>query len=253
MKHTVAKHTVTIEKIIPGGKGLARTADGQVVMTPFTLPNESVLVKENTKKSGYIEGSLDRVLSPSTARIEPPCPLYGECGGCDLQHGSYAEQLRIKSGIVAESLHRAKVPIEHIQKHVQDTVASPADIVASPLQWGYRYRLRLKINPAGQLGFFKKRSNDFLPVSHCPVAAQGINSALAELSDSRILRSLAETFPAIELQESPADGKITLVLRGEKQKPPSAALQTLGKSLIFIRWGGLHGKNFFILPHNQIH
>ncbi|RWX44177.1 23S rRNA m(5)U-1939 methyltransferase, partial [Candidatus Electrothrix marina] len=231
------KHTLTIEKIIPGGKGLARTADGQVVMIPFTLPNESVLVKEDRKKSGYIEGELDRVLSPSAARIEPPCPLYGECGGCDLQHGSYAEQLRIKSGIVAESLHRAKVPIEHIQKHVQDTVASP-------LQWGYRYRLRLKINPAGQLGFFKKRSNDFLPVSHCPVAAQGINSALAELSDSRILQSLAGTCPEIELLESPADGKMTLVLRGEKQKPPSAALQTLGKSPYIHQVGWAARKEF---------
>ncbi|RWX43288.1 TRAM domain-containing protein, partial [Candidatus Electrothrix communis] len=50
------KHTVTIEKIIPGGKGLARTADGQVVMIPFTLPNESVLAREDTKKSGYLEG-----------------------------------------------------------------------------------------------------------------------------------------------------------------------------------------------------
>ncbi|WLE98588.1 MAG: class I SAM-dependent RNA methyltransferase [Candidatus Electrothrix communis] len=238
MKHTVTKHTVTIEKIIPGGKGLARTADGQVVMIPFTLPNESVLVKEDTKKSGYIEGELDRVLSPSAARIEPPCSLYGECGGCDLQHGNYQEQLNIKKGIVEESLHRAKVPLEHVQKHVQDTVASP-------LQWGYRYRLRLKINPAGQLGFFKKRSNEFLPVSHCPVAAQGINSALAELSDSRILQSLAGTCPEIELLESPADGKITLVLRGEKHKtPPSTTLQALATSPYINHVGWTSRKGF---------
>ncbi|MDU9048753.1 MAG: class I SAM-dependent RNA methyltransferase [Candidatus Electrothrix sp. Rat3] len=237
MKHTATKHTVTIEKVIPGGKGLARTADGQVVMTPFTLPNEGVLVKEDKKKSGYLEGKIERILSPSPARIKPLCPLYGECGGCDLQHGSYAEQLRIKKGIVAESLHRAKVPIEHVQKHVQDTVASPA-------QWGYRYRLRLKINPAGQLGFFKKRSNDFLPVSHCPVATQGINAALAELSETGILQPLAGLYREVELMESPADGKITLVLRGEKQKPPSATLQALATSPCIHQVGWAARKKF---------
>ncbi|MGB5684233.1 MAG: class I SAM-dependent RNA methyltransferase [Candidatus Electrothrix sp.] len=242
MKHTVTKHTVTIEKVIPGGKGLARTADGQVIMIPFTLPNESVLVKEDTKKSGYIEGELDRVLSPSAARIEPPCPLYGECGGCDLQHGSYAEQLRIKSGIVAESLHRAKVPIEHIQKHVQYHMQ---DTVASPLQWGYRYRLRLKINPAGQLGFFKKRSNDFLPVSHCPVAAQGTNSALAGLNETGVLQPLAGLYPEVELLESPADEKITLILRGDNHKtPPSATLQALTTAPYIHQVGWASRKGF---------
>ncbi|CAK8713164.1 23S rRNA m(5)U-1939 methyltransferase [Candidatus Electrothrix laxa] len=244
MKHTVTKHSVTIEKIIPGGKGLARTADGQVVMTPFTLPDEIVLVKEDRKKSGYIEGSIEQILSPSSARIEPPCPLYGECGGCDLQHGSYAEQLRIKREIVAESLYRAKVSIEHVQKHLQNHVQ---DAVASPAQWGYRYRLRLKISATGQLGFFKKRSNDFFPISHCPVAVQGINSTLAGLSETGILQPLASLYPEIELIESPADGKITLVLRGEKQKPSSAALQALATSPYInqVEWTSRKGFQYF--------
>ncbi|MCI5159536.1 MAG: TRAM domain-containing protein, partial [Candidatus Electrothrix sp. AUS1_2] len=86
-KHTI--HTVTIEKIIAGGQGLARTSAGQVVMTPFTLPGEQVLIREKKNKSGYLEGHLEQILSPSPARVTPPCPLYGECGGCDLQHGSY--------------------------------------------------------------------------------------------------------------------------------------------------------------------
>jgi 23S rRNA (uracil1939-C5)-methyltransferase len=244
MKHTVTKHTVTIEKIIPGGKGLARTADGQVVMTPFTLPDESVLVKEDRRKSGYLEGSIEKILSPSPARIEPPCPFYGECGGCDLQHGSYPEQLRIKREIVAESLRRAKVPIEHVQKHLQNYMQ---DTVASSARWGYRYRLRLKISPSGQLGFFKKRSNDFLPVNRCPVAAQGINVALAELSETRALQPLAGTCPEVELLESPADGKITLVLRGEKRKPrkpPTAALQALAENPSLHQVGRVSRKGF---------
>jgi len=227
------KHTVTIEKIIPGGKGLARTADGQVVMIPFTLPAEGVLIREDTKKSGYIEGSIDKVLSPSPARIEPLCPLYGECGGCDVQHGNYQEQLNIKRGIIEESLHRAKVPIEH----VDNTLASPA-------QWGYRYRLRLKISPSGKLGFFKKKSNEFLPVSHCPVAAAGINSALAELTEAEALLPLTGLYPELELLASPADGKITLVLRSDKQKPPTSVLQELAKNSYIHQVGWISRKGF---------
>jgi 23S rRNA (uracil1939-C5)-methyltransferase len=129
------KHTVTIEKIIAGGKGLARTAEGQVIMTPFTLAGENLVVSEEKKKKGYLEGKIESILSPSPARITPPCSLYGECGGCNLQHASYQEQLRVKKGILVESLHRAKVPAEHVD-----------DPLPSPTQWGYRYRLRLKLD-----------------------------------------------------------------------------------------------------------
>ncbi|MCI5148463.1 MAG: hypothetical protein D3916_03545, partial [Candidatus Electrothrix sp. MAN1_4] len=89
-------HTVTIEKIIAGGKGLARTAEGQVAMIPFTLASEQLVISEEKKKSSYIEGRIAKVLSPSPARITAPCPLYEESCGCYLQHGSYPEQLRIK-------------------------------------------------------------------------------------------------------------------------------------------------------------
>ena len=216
------KHTVTVEKIIASGKGLARTAEGQVVMTPFTLSGEKLLLNEEKKKSGYIEGSIDRILLPSPARITVPCPLYEECGGCDLQHGSYPEQLRIKKEIIRESLLRAKIPLTSEQ--LDDPLASPA-------QWGYRYRLRLKINPSGQLGFFKKKSNTFLPITECLVASQGICSAVTALNKTGILQPLAQTTKTsleIELLESPADGKITLVFRGNKRKIlPPALLQKL--------------------------
>ncbi|MCW5211614.1 class I SAM-dependent RNA methyltransferase [Desulfobulbus sp. TB] len=213
------KHTVTVEKIIASGKGLTRTAEGQVVMIPFTLSGEKLLINQEKKKSGYIEGSIDRILSPSPARITAPCPLYGVCGGCDLQHGSYPEQLSIKKEIIRESLLRAKIPLTSQQ------LDNP---LASPVQWGYRYRLRLKINPSGQLGYFKKKSNTFLLITECLVASQGLCSAVVELNKSGILQPLAKICSEIELLESPADGKITLVFRGNKRKTlPPALLQKL--------------------------
>uniref|UniRef100_UPI0040568AB5 class I SAM-dependent RNA methyltransferase n=1 Tax=Candidatus Electrothrix sp. TaxID=2170559 RepID=UPI0040568AB5 len=230
------KHTVTIEKIIASGKGLARTAEGQVIMIPLTLADENMVVHEEKKKSGYLEGRINTILLPSPGRITPSCPLYEECGGCDLQHGSYQEQLRIKKGIVEESLRRAKLPLEHVDNPL-----------ASPAQWDYRYRLRLKINSSGQLGFFQKRSNTFIPIPECLVASQGICSALAELNMTGVLQPLAQTCPELELLESPADGKITLVLKGNKQKnlPPSIRqkLQKLNSisTIHQIGWQSLKG------------
>lgn len=226
------KHTVSIEKIISGGKGLARTASGQVIMTPFCLPNEQAVIREENKKSGYIEGIIDTIIRPSPARIKPCCPVYGECGGCDLQHGSYTEQLIIKQGIVAESLQRAKVSVEQVR-----------NTLASPVQWGYRSRLRLKINPAGQLGFFKKRSNTFIPLADCPVATSGICSAISELNKTEVLRPLAGAYLELELLESPADGKITLILRENKQQsPPTAALRELAELTSISHVGRLSRK-----------
>lgn len=193
-------HCVRIEKIIAGGSGLARTAAGQVILSGFALPGELVELREVRRKSGHIEAELAQVLEPSAERVPPRCPLYGDCGGCDLQHGSYAEQLRIKQAIVTETMQRAHVPLP---------AGGVEEVLPSPQQWGYRHRLRLKISPDGQLGFFKKRSNEFVAVSCCLTATAGINAAVAELAASRCLRGLADE---AELLQSPADGQITLVL-----------------------------------------
>ncbi|WP_417911933.1 class I SAM-dependent RNA methyltransferase [Candidatus Electronema sp. TJ] len=209
-------HTVRIEKLIAGGQGLARTAAGQVILSGFVLPGECVELREVRRKSGRIEAELEQVLEPSAERVPPHCPLYGECGGCDLQHGSYAEQLRIKEAIAAETMRRAHVPLP---------VDGVEKVLPSPAQWGYRCRLRLKISPDGQPGFFKKRSNEFVAVRCCLTAADEINAAVAELAASRCLRGLTEE---AELHCSPADRRITLTLlvKGRRQ-PPQAAAQAL--------------------------
>ncbi|MGR0482333.1 MAG: class I SAM-dependent RNA methyltransferase [Candidatus Electronema sp. V4] len=227
------RHIVRIEKIIAGGSGLARTAAGQVILSGFALPGELTELREVRRKSGHIEAELAQVLEPSAERVPPRCPLYGDCGGCDLQHGSYAEQLRIKQAIVAETMQRAHVPLP------ADGVE---DVLPSPQQWGYRHRLRLKISPDGQLGFFKKRSNEFVAVNCCLTAAAGINAAVAELASSRCLRGRADE---AELLQSPADGQITLVLPlREKQQLSAESLRQITACASIAHIGGNAGKAF---------
>lgn len=220
-------HRVRIEKIIAGGQGLARTDAGQVILSGFVLPGELVGLREARRKSGHIEAELMQVLEPSAERVPPRCPFYGDCGGCDFQHGSYDEQLRIKKAIVVETMQRA---------HVSVLVSDVEETQHSPQQWSYRHRLRLKISLDGQLGFFRKKSNNFVAVRECLVAAEGIDAAVAELAASRCLRGLVDE---AELLQSPADGQITLILPlRENQQLSAETIQQIAACASIAQIGG---------------
>src|SRR2546428_13869941 len=75
---------VTIDKLVHGGKGLAH--DGAMaVFVEGVLPGESVRIQTERVKKGYAEGRLLEVVTPSPDRTTAPCPVYGQCGGCQLQ------------------------------------------------------------------------------------------------------------------------------------------------------------------------
>ncbi len=77
-------------------------SSGWVVMVPFTLPGEKVRVRVYRNHKNYSEADLLAVLTPSPHRIDPRCPLFGRCGGCQYQHLAYAEQLKWKRQQVEE-------------------------------------------------------------------------------------------------------------------------------------------------------
>jgi 23S rRNA (uracil1939-C5)-methyltransferase len=233
------EHIVEIEKVIAGGKGLARLDTGKVIMTDFVLPGETVQLRELKQYPGYIEGQLVEIITPSATRIRPGCVYFEECGGCDLQHADYPEQLKIKKAIVKEAIDRVGILLP--ENGVQDIISSPA-------VWGYRYRLRLKIDRNGQLGFFKKRSNHFVAISKCPVATEHVNAALANLQTTGCLKELAGNCNEVELLQSPLNDKITLVLLLKiKQTIPAAELQTISDCAYIDCISGTTGKKYYPL------
>ena len=143
------EHVVTIEKIIAGGKGLARRNIGKVIMVGGVLPGEVVKCSALKEHPGYIEAALEEIIKPSPARRQPECPYYLECGGCDLQHCNYELQLAIKKNIVDEALNRAGVNC------ADNCLQEP---LPSPEQMAYRYRLRMKVGPNGLIGFHRKKT-----------------------------------------------------------------------------------------------
>ncbi|MFA7384085.1 MAG: 23S rRNA (uracil(1939)-C(5))-methyltransferase RlmD [Desulfurivibrionaceae bacterium] len=205
---------LTVDKVIKGGLGLGRLSDGQVVMVPRVLPGEVVRVHLRRKHTQYQEADLLEVLVPSTQRIPPLCSVYDACGGCDFQHATYAEQLRLKNAILGETLCRAGLCRE---EELAALLGSP---LASPQPFGYRQRIRLQV-AEGRVGYFSRQSHSLTPVSLCPLAGEALNSVLAGLSARRLFQTFLNVASAIELLENPAHDSVILLIHYPRKTRPT--------------------------------
>ncbi len=160
------KIEVCIEKLIPGGKGLARV-DGKVVFVPFVLPGEIVEIVINKEKKNYSEADLISIIRKSANRVEPECEYYYECGGCNMQHISYDVQLEEKILFAKNLLERNG-----------GIIIKDIDIIPSK---PFNYRNRIQVHLSGQKKCFKRRaSNESLEINSCPVATGGVNRFLSQ-------------------------------------------------------------------------
>ena len=96
---------VTIERILPGGLGLAH-ADGQTIMVALAAAGDRLSVRVERVKGSVAFASIEEIIEPSPDRVEPPCPYFGRCGGCDFQQMNYEAQLAAKKEIVRDCLRR---------------------------------------------------------------------------------------------------------------------------------------------------
>ena len=194
---------LSIEKLIYGGEGLARTAPGpdgrsMTVFVPFVLPGEKVEADIRQEKPGFARGSVAQLIEASPDRVEARCPYFRQCGGCHYQHIPYERQLEFKAGILRETLRRiAKIELTaEIRLH-----RSPP--------WNYRNRTRLQVRSAPEftLGYFRFGSRDFLPVRECPISSPLLNRVLARLVELRGLHCPAAV-EEIELFADAADERL---------------------------------------------
>src|SRR4029077_19146920 len=98
---------LSIEKLVYGGDGLAH-ADGNTVFVPYVLPGEEVRANTKSKKKKLIWAELLEIASPAKERERAKCPHFQKCGGCHYQHIPAMEQLRLKKGILRETLSRLR-------------------------------------------------------------------------------------------------------------------------------------------------
>ena len=160
--------TVTTGAPVHGGYVLARPEGMGVLFVRWALPGEVVSVRLVGRKRGYAFAEAVEVLSPSPRRVDPPCEVFGVCGGCQLQHADYPYQLEMKREILREAFRR-----------IGKTDVAPG--VAPPMEpFGYRYRGRFRVN-GEEVGFHAERSHRLVPVSRCPLMIDAINAVLPGL------------------------------------------------------------------------
>lgn len=162
---------VKIERLLPGGVGLAH-ADGRTLFVSLAAPGEMARVRIDRISGKVAFASIVEVIEPSPLRVEPPCPYFGLCGGCDFQHLGYAAQLEAKKEIIRDCLHR-------IAK-----IETPFDISvhASPGPFEYRARATWQFDrSSNHLGYFIRGSNDVCDVEHCAVLVPELQQTLAQL------------------------------------------------------------------------
>ncbi len=168
---------LSVEKLVAGGFGLARSDEGVVLVTG-ACAGESLQARQIGTRSRIPLAQTTRVLEPSEERVSPSCPLYNICGGCNWQHLSYEAQLFWKEQIFSESLQRLG----------RLTDIPPIEIFRSP-PWNYRIRAQMKIDHStGMAGFFKRKSNDVVDVPRCPLLEENLNGLFQERRD--LLNSL---------------------------------------------------------------
>ena len=201
---------VQIDKLVHGGKGLAH--DGSLaVFVEGVLPGESVRIQLERVKKGYAEGRLLEVVTPSPHRTAAPCPVYGQCGGCQLQHASPTAQLELKRSILTETLVRLGGL----------TAVDVPPFIASPEVYGYRHRARLAVvtpkGKAASLAYHEEGSHRLVPIAACPLLAPRLNEVIAHLN--RALAgsgALATVLQEVRLALSVTTGELMIQYEAER-------------------------------------
>ena len=159
---------VEIERILPGGYGLAH-AEGKTVFVSLAAPGDRLRVRVERQQGNVLFASIEEILAASPLRIEPPCPYFGRCGGCDFQQLGYENQLAAKAEIIRDCLHRiARLDV------VPEIVVTP-----SPRDWRYRMRAMWQIDRSEQtIGYYERGSRRVCDVVDCAVLMPELQATL---------------------------------------------------------------------------
>ncbi len=180
-----------IEGLSHDGRGVARI-EGKVWFVEGALPGETVSVKRLKGRRSYSTGVVDSIIVKSADRVKPKCSYFGICGGCAVQHLSYAGQLDFKKQVVSDALVGAQVPLP-----------DQIDILSAD-PWAYRRRARLGVRyvpkKGGALVGFRERNNSYITgLESCDVLVKSVSDLLPSLRGLIEQISVRDQLPQIEV------------------------------------------------------
>jgi len=152
------------------GEALA-LCNGTKVFVFGGIPGEEVLAEVVRQYHNRIAARVVKVTVSSSQRVEPPCPYFGSCTGCQWQHIRYEHQLELKHMMVKEAMEvmggMAHAPV--------------APVVPAPQTLGYRNHARFTVGPEGTLGFVNRESRRFVHIDQCLLMHPSLNETLSQL------------------------------------------------------------------------
>ena len=206
---------VEVERILPGGMGLAH-AGGKTVFVSLAAPGDRVRVQVDREQGNVLFASIEEIVTPSPVRVEPPCPYFGRCGGCDFQQLTYEAQLAAKAEMIRDCLHRiARMPDVH-----------EVVVTASPNNWRYRMRATWQIDLEQRtIGYYERGSRRVCDVADCAVLRPELQAKLEQVR-------------ATEWSEFPPELKHLDVVVGEDGVSLSPAFAEFDKSEVSLKVKG---------------
>ncbi|MGH7356606.1 MAG: 23S rRNA (uracil(1939)-C(5))-methyltransferase RlmD [Candidatus Rokuibacteriota bacterium] len=183
---------LAVDDLAFGGEGVAR-ADGFVVFVRGGLPGDRLRVRIVEARARYGRGVIEEVLAPAPERVEPPCPYFGRCGGCRLQHLAYPAQLAFKEKQVRDCLTRLGGLGDAFEIR---------PILPAPEPYGYRNKMEFTVTP-GPLGpsvglHEAERYDVVLDIERCRLQSETMNGLLAAFRDEARARRLSVWDPPTE-------------------------------------------------------
>ena len=184
--------TLTIDDLAFGGEGVGR-ADGYVVFVRQGLPGDTLRVRLTEARGRYGRGVIEEVLTAAPGRIAAPCPYFGRCGGCRLQHLVYEAQLAFKEKQVRDCLER-------LGGLAGDFTVRP--ILAAPEPYGYRNKMEFTVagaTGAPVLGLHEaERYDKVLDIERCLLQSETMNRLLTEVRSELAARQVSVYDPGRE-------------------------------------------------------
>jgi 23S rRNA (uracil1939-C5)-methyltransferase len=172
-----AEFEIEFTDVLANGQGVGR-ASGIVVFCFGPLPGERARVRIETVKQRYAVAEMLELLVESPERARPFCPVFGACGGCQLQHLAYDAQLRWKRDVVRNALLR----IAGFQEvEVRETIG-----MNQPR--AYRNKMAVVVDQRSKpsaLGFYRQRSHEVVPIAACPILTPQLDAVLVALVEQR--------------------------------------------------------------------
>lgn len=167
---------IQITDLTHKGEGVGR-ADGKATFVPGALPGETVRIAIHQDKKKWQRARLEEIVHRAPEREEPPCPLFGECGGCQMQHWQYEAGLTWKQNRVRTLF--AKVGIE----------ANVLPVIGSENPWGYRNAMQLH-RKGDAWGFHRAGTHEVIPVRDCPIQSEPSRRLLPLLQETPLPASV---------------------------------------------------------------